>query len=149
MAWCLLILIFLTTKIYWAMLSSGLPQLNSSSAGPQTLARRSSFQWNTQLSSLWIPPVVYSFKSGYEILHPEGGEVLALLPRTAGAILEVPQAMEGPWAAWAGGQPARGRGGAGGALGFLPTQPCCDCMVLCVGAVGKEYEVSARIPFVQ
>ena len=86
MAWCLLILIFLTTKIYWAMLSSGLPQLNSSSAGPQTLARRSSFQWNTQLSSLWIPPVVYSFKSGYEILHPEGGEVLALLPRTAGAI---------------------------------------------------------------
>ena len=35
-----------------------------------------------------------------EILHPEGSETLALLLRAVGApSLEVPQAMDGPWAA--------------------------------------------------
>jgi len=35
-----------------------------------------------------------------EILHPEGSEPLALLLRAVGApSLEVPQAMDGPWAA--------------------------------------------------
>ena len=43
-----------------------------------------------------------------EILHPEGSETLALLLRAVGApSLEVPQAMDGPWAAlsWGGTQP--------------------------------------------
>jgi len=37
------------------------------------------------------------------MVYSVGGEVLALLPRAVGTpSLEVPEAMDGPWAAWGG-----------------------------------------------
>ena len=50
-----------------------------------------------------------------EILHPEGSETLALLPRAVGApSLEGPQTIDGPCTASAEEHPAHGAGGEGG-----------------------------------